>query len=448
MEKRVKLINQISSPKGQGPVVYWMNRDMRLHDNWAVSWMIQQANKRKVPAIVAVALRTDLDKHFGTSRMLQFLLGGLMSVEKQAKSLGLGFEIVLDDPTKAITSLIKESQASELVADFSPLSTPRRWKEEVSRMIDIPFWEVDAHNIIPAWSVSPKQEFAAYTIRPKIHRLLDEYLELPDEPKKLVCSHDSSKVDWVDVKQRIKVKSIGNLKELEPGPDEANGVLKTFVDSKLENYFQSRNDPTADGTSNLSPYLHFGHISVARVAHEVTKWTGSKESKQAFLEELIVRRELAENFCYYNPNYRNFSGFPQWAQTSLDKHRNDEREVIYTLDQLERAQTHDPAWNAAQSEMVKGGKMHGYMRMYWAKKILEWTESPEQAMEFAIYLNDLYELDGRDPNGYTGIAWSIGGVHDRPWFERPVFGQVRYMNYNGLKRKFDVDAYIKRVDSL
>jgi deoxyribodipyrimidine photo-lyase len=162
----------------------------------------------------------------------------------------------------------------------------------------------------------------------------------------------------------------------------------------------------------------------------------------AFLEELIVRRELSDNFCYYNQNYDNLQSFPAWARSTLEEHARDRREYLYTPEELERAHTHDDLWNAAQLEMVRRGKMHGYMRMYWAKKILEWSPSPAEALHAAIYLNDRYELDGRDPNGYVGAAWSIGGVHDRAWKERAIYGKVRYMSYNGAKRKFDVQAYI------
>jgi deoxyribodipyrimidine photo-lyase len=181
---------------------------------------------------------------------------------------------------------------------------------------------------------------------------------------------------------------------------------------------------------------------------EVSEAHVDKQSRETFLEELVVRRELSDNFCFYNSNYDNFRGFPEWARKTLDIHRGDAREYHYTAEQLECAETHDDLWNAAQTEMVKRGKMHGYMRMYWAKKILEWTESPEMAMEVAVYLNDRYELDGRDPNGYAGIAWSIGGVHDRAWNERPVFGKIRYMSYNGCKTKFNVKEYLKLIRSL
>jgi deoxyribodipyrimidine photo-lyase len=212
----------------------------------------------------------------------------------------------------------------------------------------------------------------------------------------------------------------------------------------LQEYDEKRNDPTENSVSNLSPYLHFGQISAQRVALEVKKSQAKSEKKDSFLEELVVRRELSDNYCFYNEKYDQFEGFHPWAQKTLNEHRGDKREYLYSSEEFEEAKTHDDLWNAAQMEMVLRGKMHGYMRMYWAKKILEWTESPESALEIAIYLNDKYELDGRDSNGYTGIAWSVGGVHDRAWNERPVFGKIRYMSYNGCKRKFDIQSYIQK----
>ncbi|RMD48713.1 MAG: hypothetical protein D6830_06350 [Ignavibacteria bacterium] len=197
-----------------------------------------------------------------------------------------------------------------------------------------------------------------------------------------------------------------------------------------------------NATSNMSPHLHFGNISAQRMAFVLAGT--DDENHSSYLEELIIRRELSDNYVYYNSNYDNFKGFPNWARRTLDYHRNDEREYLYTLVEFENGATHEELWNAAQKELVSTGKIHGYMRMYWAKKILEWSDSPEEAQRIAIYLNDKYGLDGVDPNGYTGIAWSVGGVHDRAWSERPVFGKVRYMNYNGCKRKFNVEKYIAK----
>ena len=231
-----------------------------------------------------------------------------------------------------------------------------------------------------------------------------------------------------------------------PGEIAAKNKLDLLRDS-LAGYDEFRNDPTKDALSNLSPYFHFGHISPQRVALGIKNSSLPEQDKNSFLEEMVVRRELSDNFCEYEPNYDYFEGFHDWAKKTLNEHRNDEREYLYPKEQFEHADTHDPLWNAAQNQMMNKGKMHGYMRMYWAKKILEWSPNPEEAMQVAIDLNDKYELDGRDPNGYAGIAWSIGGIHDRAWFERPVYGKIRYMNYNGCKSKFNVKRYIEMNES-
>jgi deoxyribodipyrimidine photo-lyase len=239
-------------------------------------------------------------------------------------------------------------------------------------------------------------------------------------------------------------ESVKPISWLLPGYKFGMRNLDSFAANGLVGYSEKRNNPLAKGQSNLSPYIHYGQISAQRIAIEVSKAVAPQHDKSAFLEELIIRRELSDNFCFYNPNYDSTTGFHTWAIETHRIHAKDERAFLYSKDQLEQAKTHDPLWNAAQNEMVNTGKMHGYMRMYWAKKILEWTKTPEQAMEIAVFLNDKYSLDGRDPNGYAGIAWSIGGTHDRAWVERPIFGKIRYMNYNGCKRKFDVNGYIER----
>jgi deoxyribodipyrimidine photo-lyase len=212
----------------------------------------------------------------------------------------------------------------------------------------------------------------------------------------------------------------------------------------LNGYAEKRNDPNLSWQSGLSPFLHFGMISARSVAIAVKGSSAPAVDKEAFLEELIVRRELSDNFCFYNRKYDQVDGFPSWAKETLREHLRDQRDYVYSEDDLERSRTHDPLWNAAQTQMVREGKMHGWLRMYWAKKILEWSQTPEEALRIALNLNDRYEMDGRDPNGYVGAAWSIGGVHDRAWNERPIFGKVRYMNLNGARRKFDVDQFVSR----
>jgi deoxyribodipyrimidine photo-lyase len=233
-----------------------------------------------------------------------------------------------------------------------------------------------------------------------------------------------------------------------PGAGKANEMLRSFINYRLPHYADKSNDPNADAVSRLSPYFHFGQLSAQRAAYEIQNLHSPSPDTRAFLEQLIIRRELSDNFCFYSQDgrYDSFEGLREWAQKTLDEHRNDPREYIYSRDEFMNAKTHDPLWNAAQREMLINGCMHNYMRMYWAKKILEWSPSPEYAIDTAVYLNDTCSLDGRDPNGYAGILWSIGGVHDRAWGERPVFGKIRYMSANGCRRKFDVDAYIQRFN--
>ena len=440
--KRVK--QQKDAEYGNGPVVYWMQRDQRVNDNWALIFAFEKAKELNQPLVVAFSLVPKfLD---ATIRQYGFMLKGLEGVEKSLEKLNIPFFLSLGNPGNEIVKLSKKLNASVIVSDFNPLKISRLWKKEAINKINIPFFTVDAHNIVPVWEASSKQEYGAYTIRPKIKNLLDEFLdEFPALNKQSNHDFTVEKVNWNLARNSLKVNfKVKEVDWLIPGEFGAMETLEKFFAKKLKDYNEKRNDPNEDVLSNLSPYLHFGQISAQRISLEAKKLEGSfQESISSFLEELIIRRELSDNYCFYNNNYDSFEGFPEWAKKTLNEHRSDSREYLYTLNQFENAETHDKLWNAAQMQMVNYGKMHGYMRMYWAKKILEWTETPEQAFEFALYLNDKYELDGRDPNGYVGVAWSVGGVHDRAWTERPVFGKIRFMNYNGCKRKFNVNNYIQ-----
>jgi len=434
-----------SGTNGSGPVVYWMSRDQRAHDNWALLYAQELALEKKCSLTVVFCLVPEFLS--ATIRQYGFMIKGLQEVENELNRKNIGFVLLAGSPASELPSFIKKTQAHTLIADFDPLKIKRAWKQTVANNIEVPFFEVDAHNIVPGWIASSKQEFGAYTLRPKLNRLLPEFLEEFPTLKKHPCADSLrlSRTDWKKAVRTLKInKTVSEVSWIVPGEKAARTALKHFLQNRLANYDKQRNDPTRDGQSNLSPYLHFGQLSAQRIALEVSKASANQQDREAFLEELIVRRELADNFCFYNENYDRFTGFPDWAQKTHAVHRKDRREYLYSREEFEQAKTHDALWNAAQVEMVECGKMHGYMRMYWAKKILEWTPSPEEALEIAIYLNDKYELDGRDPNGYTGIAWSIGGVHDRAWFERPVFGKIRYMNYNGCKAKFNVKAYIEK----
>lgn len=430
-----------------GPVLYWMSRDQRVTDNWALIHAQEQALARKVPLAVLFCL---VPRFLGaTARQYQFMLKGLEAVRTTLRRLDISFFLVGGDPGEEVTGFAKRHGVSLLVTEFDPLRIKRDWKRRVVERVSIPIDEVDAHNIVPCWLASPKQEWGAYTLRPKIHRLLPRFMEefpsLQHHPFRWQGPFPSDK-EWQEAVEGVTLDaSVPEVTWIIPGEDAAKAALGRFMQDGLAGYAAKRNDPTAVGQSGLSPWLHFGQLSAQRVAQAALAAVAPESARDAFLEELVVRRELSDNFCYYNDAYDRFDGFPEWAQRTLSQHRQDQRFYSYSYDTLERGQTHDLLWNAAQREMVLWGRMHGYLRMYWAKKLLEWTSSPEEALEFAIRLNDRYELDGRDPNGYAGIAWSIGGVHDRAWPERPIFGKIRYMSYDGCRRKFDTDVYRHRV---
>ncbi len=429
-----------------GPVVYWMSRDQRVADNWALIYTQELALRQKAAMAVVFCL---VPQFLGAGEnYYRFMLRGLQETEKNLQKKNIPFFLLGGSPDHEISRFIKQYRVGTLVTDFNPLRIKQGWNIAVAHKIDIPFHEVDAHNIVPCRIASTKQEYGAYTLRPKIYRLLPEFLDKFSPIKKhpFLWECQVNTVDWnVYMNSFMAIDTGQHISWFEPGEKAAGKVLRKFLENKILQYETSRNDPSKDAQSHLSPYLHFGQISAQRVTLEVLALSGRSSSGNAFLEELIVRRELSDNFCFYNPHYDNFQGLPNWAKETLNKHRHDKRAHLYTHQQLEHAETYDELWNAAQSEMTKKGKMHGYLRMYWAKKILEWTRSPEEAMEIAIYLNDRYELDGRDPNGYAGIAWSIGGVHDRPWKERNIFGKIRYMSYNGCKSKFNIQSYIQSV---
>ena len=458
--KRVRTIKE--GPVKSGPVILWMSREQRTKDNWALLFAQKLAIQKRVPLFVVFCLVPQFLQ--ATTRQYRFMLQGLREVEQNCLAKNIPFFLLTGLPENAIPEFVRNCNGSLLVKDFDPLRTKRQWTDSVAKGIEIPLYEVDAHNIVPCWSASPKQEFSARTFRPKIHHALDEFLEEYPPLRKHPVSwkgeigepfrnalHFFTRNSMEYILRSLKVDTLPEADWIKPGEKAAYQVLSRFLDRKMSHYAEARNNPAVGGQSNLSPYLHFGHISSQRVALEVRRIRERAEelsSPDAFLEELIVRRELSDNFCFYNAYYDSFEGFPEWAKKTLNAHRKDKREYLYTREQFEQGETHDVLWNAAQLEMVKRGKMHGYMRMYWAKKILEWAGSPEQAMETTIWLNDRYELDGRDPNGYSGIAWSIGGVHDRAWNDRRVFGKIRFMSYNGCKSKFDVGKYIEYVSTL
>lgn len=439
-------------------VLYWMQAAQRAEWNHALEYAISVANERKKPVLVAFCITDDFPE--ANERHYAFMLEGLKETQTALKKRNIQLVIARGKPDETISKLAKK--ADMLVVDEGYLRIQQQWRDVVSEAADCLVCEVTTNLIVPVEEASEKENFSAGVFRPRITRQFKKYLvPLRDTKPK----YSSLGLKFKDLKRGTGLKPVNHgqdghatiLKKLKidrsvkPSPFFAGGTsqakkrLKLFIKNKLDDYADKRNDPTQDCQSNLSPYLHFGQISPLFVALEILKTNSA--GKESFLEELIVRRELSHNFVYYNPQYDKYDALPAWAMRTLNFHARDKREYTYSLEQFETAQTHDPYWNAAQMEMVITGKMHNYMRMYWGKKILEWTKKPKEAFKIAVYLNNKYELDGRDPNGFAGVAWCFG-KHDRAWNERPVFGKVRTMNAAGLKRKFNINAYVEKIQKL
>ncbi|WP_319470661.1 deoxyribodipyrimidine photo-lyase [uncultured Pseudodesulfovibrio sp.] len=438
-EKRVHKLN--GGEASPGPIIYWMSREQRVHDNWGLLHARNLAGTSK-PVIVVFCLATSFLG--ATLRHYDFMLKGLQEVERELEAYGIPMVVLPGDPGSALPRFCSQAKAGMVITDFDPLRIKQHWQRDVGSKLSIPLIEVDGHNVIPARVVSTKQEYAARTIRPKLHKVSEEFLEdFPPLQPTQVQTRSFDSVDWDAVWKAVNLdESVGKV-SLVPGPEAAKEALSDFLNNRLFGYAHKRNDPNEEGTSRLSAYFHFGQIAPQRAALAVAS-SGKGEDQKVYLEELIVRRELSDNFCLHNPHYDSLNGTPPWAQKTLEEHRSDQRDFLYTYEQFEKAETHSALWNAAQNQLLKSGFMHGYMRMYWAKKILEWSQSPEEAHSIALKLNDRFQMDGRDPNGYVGVLWSIGGLHDRAWKTRPVYGSIRYMNERGCRRKFDVDDYCNR----
>ncbi|MFT4050497.1 MAG: deoxyribodipyrimidine photo-lyase [Solirubrobacterales bacterium] len=416
-----------------------MSREQRVRDNAGLTFAAALAAEFGRQLEVTFCLLP----HCGAAarRHYDFMLTGLREVESELAQRGIGFNLLLGDPRAQLEHF---ARAGALVCDFSPLTNARARIDAVATAVSGAVYEVDSRNIVPAWTAADKHVYAAHNLRRRHARMLADHLVEPGAPPELPPSAVEA-VDWAAAARFVEAASHGEALTTPSGETAAAAALEEFIAERLTGYAELRGRPEADHQSRLSPYLHFGQLAALRVALEVRASGAPVEDVDAFLDELITWRELSDNFCLHNSGYSRVSGFPDWSRATLREHAQDPRIPTYDLEVFEQAETHDTLWNAAQLEMVKTGKMHNHMRMYWAKKILEWSASPSEAMRIAVLLNDRYELDGRDSNGYAGIAWAIGGVHDRPWAERAIFGKVRYMNEAGARRRFDVDAYITRV---
>jgi deoxyribodipyrimidine photo-lyase len=435
-------------------VVYWMQRSQRGIDNHAVDLAAKVANLLGLSLVVYFAGISNFPH--ANLRHYVFLNQGLPDIEADLAARNITF-IMRRAPRESHEQLLVDVRAAFLIADENPTRVPEQWRKRLASRIRIPFWTVDTDVVVPS-KLMEKAQYGAYTIRPRLYRLLPEYL-VPYEnlhadhswkrPKGFHADsvHQDMTRDWKELD-----RSVLPVEAWKGGTRAALQRLKYFSGKLLESYDAQRNRPEIDGTSCMSPYLHYGHIgpiTIALAVDAVTKRQPTlKTARDSYFNELIVWRELAVNFVRYTPNYDSPDCAEDWAKKTIADHARDEREHLYTLRQLENADTHDDLWNAAQIQMVRFGWMHNYLRMYWAKKIVEWTPNVATAMKYSIHLNDKYFLDGRDPNGYAGIAWAILGKFDRAWGARPIFGKIRYMSGASTGRKFDSREYIRQMGVL
>jgi deoxyribodipyrimidine photo-lyase len=426
-------------------VVCWMQRAQRGIDNPALDIAVEAANALRKP-VLAFFAPVPFYPH-ANARHYRFLNEGIPDIAVDLAKRNIGF-VLRTYPEHSLLKLCEEVKPALVVGDENPMREPESWRHTAAEKLRPPFWTVDADVIVPS-KLLEKAQYAAHTIRPRLQAILNRYL--------IASRNPVARVGWkklapplslhpdLDITQGWNIdRSISLASNWTGGSREALALLGDFVKHKLKGYATQRNKPEVSHTSRLSPYLHFGHISPITVAQLVQNADAPRTDKEAFLNQIITWRELAVNLVRFNPEYDNFECGEPWAHRTLAQHANDNRPVLYTERQLENAETHDQLWNAAQMQMVNTGWMHNYVRMYWAKKILEWSKTPAGAHQTAVRLNDKYELDGRDPNGYAGIAWAIVGKFDRPWFERPIFGQIRYMSGESTGRKFDSRRYIQQ----
>ncbi|MFP4533069.1 MAG: deoxyribodipyrimidine photo-lyase, partial [Desulfobacterales bacterium] len=431
-------------------VLYWMQQAQRTEYNHALAYAVQTADELDLPLVVGFVLTPDFPE--ANLRHYQFMLQGIADVKANLEKADIPFVIQTGEMVASVVKLAEK--AAWVVTDVGYLRIQRQWRDAVAKAIPCLFTAVETDVIVPVAVASEKEETAARTLRPRILKQKDDFFDPVPAPRRrghpaALPDGMSSAPDPARLLSEIPVNSaVPPVSAFKGGQQAAKIHLNRFIGEQLADYDSLARDPAAQCQSNMSPYLHFGQISPVSIYQEVSRADAPDAAKWAYLEQLLVRRELAINFVHHNPGYDRYeTAVPKWAQKSLQTHKSDPRPYVYTRAQFEQALTHDPYWNAAQMEMTATGKMHNYMRMYWGKKIIEWTKDPAEAFDIILYLNNKYELDGRDANSFTGVAWCFGR-HDRPWQERQIFGKVRYMNARGLERKFKIANYVERVNSL
>jgi deoxyribodipyrimidine photo-lyase len=442
VESRIRKVNSLDVRPGGQYVLYWLRYNRRAESNHALQFAAEMANRLELPLLAFESL--DSQDPYANARRHTFLLEGASGTASSLRKLGIGYRFHLKrrkGPTQALHPVFREAAA--VVTDDYPEALSGPMPE-----FDIQAFAVDSSCVVPASSIE-QRAYAAYSLRPKIHRLLPRYLKPVDHVRvrRRFAEADNAPEDIAELVKSCQIDhSVRPSTLFRGGRKEAERYLHRFLSDRLRRYAAEKNEPSAHATSDLSPYLHAGYISALEVALAVREHAREhKIMADEFLEELLVRRELAFNFVRYAKRVDSLDELPDWARATLDRHRNDPRDPLYTREQFETAATCDDLWNATQKELLLRGKIHGYYRMYWGKKIEEWSATPEEALATMIHLHDRYALDGQDPNTYGNILWCLG-LHDRPWGERPVFGTIRWMSRAGMDRKTDVQAYLREIE--
>jgi deoxyribodipyrimidine photo-lyase len=449
LNERVRLLNEKSANNDGRYVLYWMQMFKRTTHNHALNFAIREANERKLPLVVYEGLKYYYP--WASDRIHTFILEGVEEKRIEFAKLGIKYLFYLQQdetsPKNTVAEIAKD--ACLIVTDDFPCFIIPKHNQVISQRAEIPVYAVDSNGIIPM-SKFEKEEYGAYTIRPKIKRMLPDYLQFETDEKVIVRA-DNLQVNCPDTRFENIAELVKNCAidhSVKPSPIYHGGSLngqkrlKYFISNILANYDKTRNEPSVDGSSRLSSYLHFGFLSVFEIYQAVENADVPKESKDAFLEELIVRRELSYNFTKFNDKYDSLASLPNWVQETMRKHIDDKRERIYSVEQMEAGKTGDELWNASQRELVQTGEIHNYVRMLWGKNVIGWTKNYEEAFAILEDFNNKYALDGRNPNSYAGILWCFG-KHDRPWMERPVFGMMRYMTSGSTGKKFNSKKYIE-----
>jgi deoxyribodipyrimidine photo-lyase len=449
--ERLKQLNDAPELHGDY-VLYWMQQSQREAFNPALEAAIASANRLKLPTLVCFGLTDGYPQ--ANARHYSFMLEGLRDVAAALARRGVAFVIRRGSPD-AVASELAE-RAALIVCDRGYLRVQKQWRANVAKSAQRRILQIEGDVVVPLEHASQKREVGARTLRPKILRVRDRFLQpLQRTPVHHKTSAKdlgfASALDLSDVPASLATLDVDHtvspVARFRGGQVEARQHLDRFIDGPLHDYASARSEPAAMQVSFLSGYLHFGQISPVEIALAARDASAGQPDRAAYLEELVVRRELAMNFVEHTPDYDSYSCLPAWARETLAQHRNDKRPHLYNERELTDAKTHDPYWNAAMTEMRETGYMHNHMRMYWGKQILAWSSDPEQAYATALALNNRYFICGRDANSFANIAWCFG-LHDRPWPERAILGKVRSMTASGLERKIDTAAYIWRVAEL